>query len=72
MARFRPKHAVFLCITLLVVSPIVLVPTELTPGDVARMAAWPHMLLMRCAAISSLVVGVNLLSIGIREIGLRD
>jgi peptide/nickel transport system permease protein len=36
------------------------------------MAVWPHMSLIPCAAISSLVVGFNLLSIGIREIGLRD
>jgi peptide/nickel transport system permease protein len=36
MARFFLKHLLFLCITLLVVSFIVFVLTELTPGDVAR------------------------------------
>jgi len=30
------------------------------------------MSLIPCAAISSLVIGFNLLSIGLREIGLRD
>jgi peptide/nickel transport system permease protein len=36
------------------------------------MSVWPHMALFPCAAISSLVVGFNLLAIGLREIGLRD
>jgi len=36
------------------------------------MSVWPHMSLIPCAAISSLVIGFNLLSIGLREIGLRD
>src|SRR5258708_37556743 len=36
MARFFLKHLLFLCLTLLVVSFIVFVLTELTPGDVAR------------------------------------
>ena len=36
MARFFLKHLLFLFITLLVVSLIVFVLTELTPGDVAR------------------------------------
>jgi peptide/nickel transport system permease protein len=36
------------------------------------MTVWPHMALFPCAAISSLVVGFNLLAIGLREIGLRD
>lgn len=36
------------------------------------MSVWPHMSLIPCAAISSLVVGFNLLAIGLREIGLRD
>ncbi|MBV9521857.1 MAG: ABC transporter permease [Alphaproteobacteria bacterium] len=36
------------------------------------MSVWPHMALFPCAAISSLVIGFNLLSIGLREIGLRD
>src|SRR5260370_34528620 len=36
MARFFLKHLLFLCLTLLVVSLIVFVLTELTPGDVAR------------------------------------
>ena len=35
-------------------------------------SVWPHMALVPCAAISSLVVGFNLLAIGLREIGLRD
>jgi len=33
---------------------------------------WPHMALFPCAAISSLVIGFNLLAVGLREIGLRD
>jgi peptide/nickel transport system permease protein len=36
------------------------------------MSVWPHMSLVPCAAISSLVVGFNLLAIGLREISLRD
>jgi peptide/nickel transport system permease protein len=36
------------------------------------MSTYPHMAIIPCAAISSLVVGFNLLSDGIREIGLRD
>lgn len=35
-------------------------------------SVWPHMALFPCAAISSLVIGFNLLAIGLREIGLRD
>jgi peptide/nickel transport system permease protein len=38
----------------------------------AMMSTWPHMSLIPCAAISSLVVGFNLLADGLREIGLRD
>lgn len=36
------------------------------------MSVWPHMSLFPCAAISSLVIGFNLLAIGLREIGQRD
>ncbi|HEV8438934.1 MAG TPA: ABC transporter permease [Methylomirabilota bacterium] len=36
------------------------------------MSVWPHMALFPCAAISSLVIGFNLLAIGLREIGLDD
>jgi len=36
------------------------------------MTVWPHMSLFPCAAISSLVIGFNLLAVGLREIGLRD
>jgi len=36
------------------------------------MSVWPHMALFPCAAISSLVVGFNLLAVGLREIGQRD
>ena len=36
------------------------------------MSVWPHMSLIPCAAISSLVVGFNLLAIGLRETALRD
>jgi len=36
------------------------------------MQTWPHMALIPCAAISSLVVGFNLLADGLREISLRD
>jgi peptide/nickel transport system permease protein len=35
-------------------------------------SVWPHMALVPCVAISSLVIGFNLLAIGLREIGLRD
>ncbi|HTS91351.1 MAG TPA: ABC transporter permease [Stellaceae bacterium] len=36
------------------------------------MSVWPHMSLIPCAAISSLVVGFNLLAIGLRETALRE
>ena len=36
------------------------------------MSTYPHMAIIPCLAISSLVVGFNMLSDGIREIGLRD
>ena len=36
------------------------------------MSVWPHMALFPCAAISSLVIGFNLLAVGLREIGRRD
>jgi len=36
MAKFLLKHLLFLCITLVVVSLLVFVLTEFTPGDVAR------------------------------------
>jgi len=36
MARFFLKHLLFLCVTLTVVSLLVFLLTELTPGDVAR------------------------------------
>lgn len=36
------------------------------------MSVYPHMALIPCAAISSLVIGFNLLAIGLREIGQRD
>ena len=36
------------------------------------MSVWPHMSLIHCAAISSLVIGFNLLAIGLREAALRD
>jgi len=36
------------------------------------MMVWPHMALFPCAAISSLVVGFNLLAVGLRELGWRD
>jgi peptide/nickel transport system permease protein len=36
------------------------------------MSVWPHMALFPCAAISSLVIGFNLLAMGLREIGLND
>lgn len=38
----------------------------------SMMSTWPHMSLIPCAAISSLVVGFNLLADGLREISLRD
>jgi peptide/nickel transport system permease protein len=38
----------------------------------AMMAVYPHMSLIPCAAITSLVIGFNLLADGIREISLRD
>jgi len=36
------------------------------------MSVWPHMSLIPCAAISSIVVGFNLLAIGLREAALRE
>lgn len=36
------------------------------------MSVWPHMSLIPCAAVSSLVIGFNLLAMGLREISLRD
>jgi peptide/nickel transport system permease protein len=36
------------------------------------MSVWPHMSLIPCAAISSLVIGFNLLAVGLREVGQRD
>jgi peptide/nickel transport system permease protein len=36
------------------------------------MSVWPHMALVPCAAISSLVIGFSLLGVGLRELGLRD
>jgi peptide/nickel transport system permease protein len=36
------------------------------------MSVWPHMSLFPCAAISSLVIGFNLLAVGLREIALHD
>jgi peptide/nickel transport system permease protein len=36
------------------------------------MSVWPHMALVPCIAISSLVVGFSLLAVGLRELGLRD
>jgi peptide/nickel transport system permease protein len=36
------------------------------------MPVWPHMSLIPCAAISSLVIGFNLLAIGLREDALRE
>ena len=36
------------------------------------MSVWPHMALWPCVAISSLVIGFNLLAVGLREIALRD
>jgi peptide/nickel transport system permease protein len=36
------------------------------------MSVWPHMSLIPCAAISSLVIGFNLLAIGLRESAFRE
>ena len=36
MARFLLKHLLYLCITLVVVSFLVFMMTEFSPGDVAR------------------------------------
>jgi peptide/nickel transport system permease protein len=36
------------------------------------MSVWPHMSIIPSIAISSLVIGFNLLAIGLREVGLRD
>jgi peptide/nickel transport system permease protein len=36
------------------------------------MSVYPHMSLIPCVAVSSLVIGFNLIAIGLREIGLRD
>jgi peptide/nickel transport system permease protein len=36
------------------------------------MSVYPHMSLIPCVAVSSLVIGFNLVAIGLREIGLRD
>ena len=36
------------------------------------MVVWPHMSILPCIAISSLVIGFNLLADGLREISLRD
>jgi peptide/nickel transport system permease protein len=36
------------------------------------MSVYPHMSLIPCFAVSSLVIGFNLVAIGLREIGLRD
>jgi peptide/nickel transport system permease protein len=38
----------------------------------AMMIIWPHMSLLPCVAISSLVIGFNLLADGLREISMRD
>ncbi len=38
----------------------------------AMMIIWPHMSLLPCFAISSLVIGFNLLADGLREISMRD
>ncbi len=38
----------------------------------AMMVVWPHMSLFPCIAISSLVIGFNLLADGLREVSLRD
>ena len=42
MARFLLKHLLFLCVTLTVVSLLVFLLTELTPGDVARKELGPY------------------------------
>ncbi|HYB40414.1 MAG TPA: ABC transporter permease [Candidatus Methylomirabilis sp.] len=36
------------------------------------MSVWPHMALFPSAAIASLVIGFNLLAVGLRELGQRD
>ena len=36
------------------------------------MSVWPHMAVFPCIAISSLVIGFNLLAVGLREVGLND
>ena len=36
------------------------------------MSVWPHMAIFPCIAISSLVIGFNLLAVGLREVGLDD
>ena len=38
----------------------------------AMMIIWPHMSVLPCLAISSLVIGFNLLADGLREISMRD
>ncbi len=38
----------------------------------AMMTIWPHMSILPCIAISSLVIGFNLLADGLREISMRD
>ena len=38
----------------------------------AVISVWPHMAILPCVAISSLVVGFNLLADGLREISMRD
>ncbi|MFQ5784850.1 MAG: ABC transporter permease [Alphaproteobacteria bacterium] len=38
----------------------------------AMIVVWPHMAILPCVAISSLVIGFNLLADGLREISLRD
>src|SRR5947208_309025 len=64
-------------IGVLVFLGIVLPPSDPDWGGMVKdtygmMSVWPHMALVPCAAISSLVIGFNLLAIGLREIGLRD
>ncbi len=38
----------------------------------AMLVVWPHMSILPCVAISSLVIGFNLLADGLREISMRD
>ena len=38
----------------------------------AMIVVWPHMSVLPCVAISSLVIGFNLLADGLREISMRD